>query len=38
MSTEGSSCPWIASDRVEGTAVYGPDKERIGIDQTPHDR
>jgi len=30
MSTEGSTCPWIASDRVEGTAVYGPDKERMG--------
>jgi hypothetical protein len=30
MATEGSAGPLIASDKVSGTAVYGPDKERMG--------
>jgi hypothetical protein len=30
MTNEESACPFIASDRVIGTPVYGPDRERLG--------
>ncbi|MBU6462564.1 MAG: PRC-barrel domain-containing protein [Bradyrhizobium sp.] len=30
MTNEESACPFIASDRVVGTPVYGPDRERLG--------
>jgi hypothetical protein len=30
MPDEESACPFIASDRVVGTPVYGPDREPLG--------